>query len=140
MARAISERCRDTLDMKGRPIKWGDVLGACFWDVETGGKPNKAFVKQRPVLITPQGQNRAAIMASVFSDKFGLAKSRGGRYGGLELFDGNEAAERFAELKKSLSESGAILPATVINFLSYNDARTKGQGSHTHEAGSVVRS
>ncbi|CAM9825688.1 unnamed protein product [Sphacelaria rigidula] len=31
MARAISERCRDILDMKGRPIKWGDVLDACFW-------------------------------------------------------------------------------------------------------------
>ena len=56
--------------------------------MDIGGQPNDAYVVKLPTLITPQGQNRAAVMISVFAEKFGLPKSRGGRHGNTDLFVG----------------------------------------------------
>lgn len=57
--------------------------------MKQGDKPNAAFVDAAPRMITIQGQNRAAMMISVFADEFGLDKSRGGRYGHTPLFEGD---------------------------------------------------
>lgn len=57
--------------------------------VDMGGIPNAAYVEKLPVFITVQGQNRAAVMISVFANKFGFSTSRGGRHGGAPLFEGD---------------------------------------------------
>ncbi|CAM9847934.1 unnamed protein product [Ectocarpus fasciculatus] len=112
------------------PLTWSMALDATTWRGE--GRPDNAFTANMPKLITPQGQNRAAMCIMALGRDLGLSSDRAGEFGDSTLFE-SENEEKTQQLQMALLCPQARFAVSVYNHLGYEDSETKGISLHTGE-------
>ncbi|CAM9710103.1 unnamed protein product, partial [Ectocarpus sp. 8 AP-2014] len=112
------------------PLTWSMALDATTWRGE--GRPDNAFTAKMPKLITPQGQNRAAMCIMALGRDLGLSSDRAGEFGDSALFE-SENEEKTQQLQTALLCPQARFVVNVYNHLGNEDSETKGISLHTGE-------
>ncbi|CBJ30706.1 expressed unknown protein [Ectocarpus siliculosus] len=109
---------------------WSTALDGTTWRGE--GCPSGDFTDNMPKLITPQGQNRAAMCIMVLGPELGLSSARAGEFGESALFE-SDSESKTEQLKTALSCPKALFCVNVYNHLGYSDCMAKGDNLHTGE-------
>ncbi|CBN74351.1 expressed unknown protein [Ectocarpus siliculosus] len=117
---------------EGTDLSWETALAATTWPNDDV-LPSKEFVSAAPSLITPQGQNRAAMAVIALAGDLGCPLSRAGEFGQSNLFPEDSAAKTL-ELAKVLTGEHAKFQVNVYNFLDYAAAAEKGTNLHKGES------
>ncbi|CAN0350392.1 unnamed protein product [Ectocarpus sp. 12 AP-2014] len=117
---------------EGTNLTWETALAATTWPNDDV-LPSNEFVSAAPSLITPQGQNRAAMAIIALAGDLGCPLSRAGAFGESNLFPQDSAAKT-SQLAKVLTGEHAKFQVNVYNFLDYASAAEKGTNLHKGES------